>query len=77
MFMNYSWTVHVPFLKIVHEQIMNYGSWTIHELKVHELFMNSQVHELKFMIQLQVHESHQLHELGHFMFMDSSWTVNE
>ena len=32
LFMNYSWTVHVPFLKIVHEQIMNYSSWTIHEL---------------------------------------------
>ena len=41
---------------------MNY-SWT-------HKFMNSNY-------ELQVHEPHQLHELGHFMFMDSSWTVNE
>ena len=27
--------------------------------------------------ELQVHEPHQLHELGHFMFMDSSWTAHE
>ena len=44
---------------MVHELCMNYI------YIVHELFMNSQVHELKF-------EPHQLHELGHFMFMDSS-----
>ena len=63
LFMNYSWTVHVPFLKIVHEQIMNYtcSSWTIHELTSSWI----------------VHEPHQLHELGHFMFMDSSWIVHE
>ena len=46
---------------------MNYNSWTIHE------FTSSwtQIYEL------QVHEPHQLHELGQFMFMDSSWTVHE
>ena len=42
---------------------MNY-SWT-------HKFMNSQVHEL------QIHEPYQVHELGQFMFMDSSWTVHE
>ena len=84
LFMNCSWIN-------VHELFMNCSctifkncSWTNHELVVHELSMNYSswiVHELTSswtqIYELQVHEPHQLHELGHFMFMDSSWTVHE
>ena len=94
-----SWTVHVQFLKILHEQIMNFSSWSVREFQVQGQFMNCSwisvheqfmyhpwklfmnysswsIHELK-VHELKDHELKQLHELGHFMFKDSSWTVHE
>ena len=78
-FMNYSWTiiVHVQFLKILHELQFMKCSWISSSGTVHEPFMNKcswTVHVPSLKI---VHELKQLHELGHFMFKDSSWTVHE
>ena len=81
-----SWSIHELFKNCswinVHELFQNCSctifkncSWTNHELVVHELFMNYSSWTKTYA--LQVHEPHQLHELGHFMFMDSSWTVHE
>ena len=81
LFMNKcSWTVHVPFLKIVHGLQFMYRSWKLFMNQsltlVHELFMNSQVHELQFMNSKFMNLSNFLISI-HELLMNCSRTIHE
>ena len=51
----------------VHELFMNYSSWIVHELLVHDLFMNN-------FLKWYMNSSGIVHE---HLFMNSSWIVHE